>query len=117
MQPTQAIERERWCEYLDGVTADLFNAPISIEIIDSSMPPMTEANHLALQGVTYDPRCDVFEVEAARGGPHVPSVLRHFVDHPTCITVDGFTPTTILVDGRDGVRTMITIEHSAAFTG
>jgi len=131
MQPTQSLAPERWCEYLERVTEDLFNEPVSIEIVDSlmllddsSMPlddssvsAMLEAKRLALQGLTYDPRNDVFEVEAARGGPHVPSVLRHFVDHPSSIAVDGFAPTTIVVDGRDGARTVITIERSPAFSG
>ena len=50
----------------------------------------------------------------ARGGPHLPSVLRHLVDHPARVAVDNHTmlaPMTIAVDGSDGVRTMIRIEH------
>ncbi len=117
MHPTQELAPDRWTAYLNGISEDLRNEPVTIEIIEGSLPPMMEASRLALQGLAYDARDDVFEVEAAQGGPHIPSVLRHFVDHPTRIAVDGFTPTTIVVDGRDGVRTVITIEHPPAFSG
>jgi len=50
----------------------------------------------------------------------VPSVLRHLVDHPTRIVVYSWTslaPTKIVVEGRDGVRAVITIGPAAAFAG
>jgi hypothetical protein len=75
---------------------------------------------MALQAVGYDRRDDVFEVAAARGGPHLPSVLRHMVDHPERIVVDSWTllaPMTISVDGRDGVRTVIKIADQPEFGG
>ena len=47
-----------------------------------------------------------------------PGVLRHQVDRPRRIEVDSHTllaPMTIAVDGRDGKRTLITIESEPDF--
>ena len=51
-------------------------------------------------------------------GSHLPSVLRHLVDHPAGIAVDNHTllaPLTIVVDGRDGERTVIAIQAEGEF--
>jgi Family of unknown function (DUF5335) len=118
--PTREIAQEAWAEYLDAVSRELLNARVSIEIVPRSASPVTQASQLALQAVGYDKRDDVFEVAAARGGPRLPSVLRHMVDHPQRIVVDSSTllaPMTIAVDGSDGVRTVIRIAHEPDFSG
>jgi hypothetical protein len=114
MTPTRELASETWSEYFDALGRELLNAPTSIEVVDSAGQPTVEAIRLALHSLTYDRRDDVFEVAVARGGPHLPSVLRHMVDHPARVAVDNhtmLTPMTIAVDGPDGVRTMIKIEH------
>lgn len=114
------LEPETWSEYLDAVSKELLNASISIEVLAGPRPPVVEAEHLALQAVAYDRRDDVFEVTAARPGPHLPSVLRHMVDHPARVEVDNYTmlaPMTIAVEDQDGVRTVISIEREADSTG
>jgi len=111
---TRELASETWAEYFDALGRELLHAPTSIEVIEPSGPAIVEARHLALHALTYDRRDDVFEVAVAQGGPHLPSVLRHMVDHPARVAVDNHTmlaPMTIAVDGPDGVRTMIRIEH------
>jgi hypothetical protein len=113
MRPTRELTSDTWSEYFDALSREMMNAPTSIEVVDSAGPPTVQARHLALQTLTYDRRGDVFEVAVARGGAHLPSVLRHLVDHPARVAVDNHTmlaPMTIAVDGRDGVRTVIRIE-------
>lgn len=120
MPGTRELTHEAWSEYLDAVSRELLNAPVSIEIIPTSGASMMEAERLALQAVAYDRRDDVFEIAAARGAPHLPGVLRHLVDHPARIAVDSHTllaPISIAVDDADGVRTVITIEREPEFTG
>jgi Family of unknown function (DUF5335) len=120
MEATRELAPEAWSEYLDAVSKELLNADISIEIMPSPDQSLLQAKHLALQAVGYDRRDDVFEVAAARGGPHLPSMLRHLVDHPERIVVDSWTllaPMTIAVDGRDGVRTVVRIAREADFSG
>ncbi|MFZ0975382.1 MAG: DUF5335 family protein [Solirubrobacteraceae bacterium] len=117
---TRELASETWAEYFDALSRELFHAPTSIEVVDSSGPANVEAKHLALHALTYDHRDDVFEVAVARGGPHLSAVLRHLVDHPARVAVDNDTmlaPMTIAVDGRDGIRTMIRIEHDPDFGG
>ena len=114
MTATRELVHEAWSEYLEAVSKELLNAQVSIEFIAALGPPAVQAECLALQAVTYDSRQDVFEVAAARGGRRPPRVLRHLVDHPARIEVDSYTllaPMTISVDGRDGGRTVITIER------
>ncbi len=118
--PTRELTRDVWCEYLDAVSKELSRAPVSIEICAPSCPPAVQAAHLTLKTITYDRRNDLLEIAAARGGPHLPSVLRHTVDHPARIEVDSDTllaPMTIAVDGPDRVRTVITIEREPEFSG
>jgi hypothetical protein len=120
MQATRELSPEAWSEYLDALSRELLNAPVSIEIIPTPEAPVMEAERLALQALAYDRRDDVFEVTAARGTPHLPAVLRHLVDRPARIAVDSQTmlaPMSIAVDDRDGVRTVITTEREPEFSG
>ena len=111
---TRELASETWAEYFDALGRELLHAPTSIEVGDPCGPATVEAKHLALHALTYDRRDDVFEVAVARGGPHLPGVLRHLVDRPARVAVDNHTmlaPMTIAVDGRDGIRTTIRIEY------
>ncbi len=120
MTAQRELAQEAWSEYLDAVSKELLNADVSIEIFQGAQPGLIEARRLALQAVAYDRRDDVFEVTAARGGPRLPSILRHMVDHPERIIVDSWTllaPMTIAVDGRDGVRTVVKIAAQPEFSG
>jgi Family of unknown function (DUF5335) len=120
MELPRELAYETWAEYFDAVSRELLNAPVSIHIAEAGGRPRLEAERLALQNLTYDRRDDVFEVAAARGGPHLPSVLRHMVDHPQRVAVDSrvmLAPMTISVDGRDGVRTVIAIARDPDITG
>lgn len=114
MHYAHELQRETWAEYLDALSRELLNAPVSIEIREVEGPPLCEATRLTLQTLTYDRRDDVFEVAAARGGSHLPSVVRHLVSHPRRMAVDSRTmlaPMTISVEGADGESTVISIEH------
>jgi Family of unknown function (DUF5335) len=120
MTDSRELAYEGWAEYLDAVSRELLNAPVSIHITAPDGPPRVEAERLALQTLTYDRRDDVFEVAAARAGPHLPSVLRHVVDRPRRVAVDTrvmLAPMTISVDGRDGARTVIRIARDPEITG
>jgi hypothetical protein len=112
MDDMRELAHENWSEYLDALSKELLHAPVSIEVTEAHGPPVRQAKRMALHTLTYDHRDDVFEVAAAQGGPHLPSVIRHFVDHPRRVSVDSHTllaPMTISVDGRNGARTVIRI--------
>ena len=117
---TRELASETWAEYFDALSRELRHAPTSIEVADPSGPANVEVRDLALHALTYDRRDDVFEVAVARGGRHLPGVVRHLVDHPARVAVDNRTmlaPMTIAVDGRDGTRTMIRIEPAPEVGG
>ena len=120
MYANHELARESWTRFLDEVSMELFNAEVSVEIIGAPGASQREVDGLALQALGYDGRDDIFEVAAARGAAHLPSVVRHVVDRPERIAVDsakGMAPTRITVDGRDGVRTVVRISRPADFSG
>jgi hypothetical protein len=118
MDTTCELPPDTWSRYFDEVGRELMNADVSIEIITAGEGRL-EAADLALQALSYDGRDDVFEVSVAHGAAHLPSVLRHLVDHPQRITVDStaMAPTRIVVDDRHGARTVVRVERPAAFVG
>ena len=118
MDTTCELSPDTWSRYFEEVGSELMNVNVSIEIITAGERQL-EARNLALQALSYDRRDDVFEVSAAHGSAHLPSVLRHLVDHPQRITVNStaMAPTCITVDDQEGVRTVVTIEPSVAFGG
>ncbi len=120
---TRELPRDSWAAYLEQLTIELHNMPVTIVVADPRMEetvPGVEARHMALQTLAYDRRADVFEVSAAQGGPHLPTVLRHLVDHPKRIEVDGpvaITPRMISVLGQADVQTVVRISPEGAFSG
>ena len=120
---TRELPRNTWAAYLEQLTIELRNVPVTIEVTSPQEEDAStgrEATHMALQALAYDQRDDVFEVAAAHGGPHLPTVLRHLVDHPARIEVDGpvaITPRYIAVLGEAGVRTVVRISPEGEFSG
>jgi hypothetical protein len=114
------LASESWSEYFDALGRELRHAPTTIELVDPCGPTSVLARHLGLHALTYDRRDDVFEVAVARDGPHLPGVFRHLVDHPAQVVVDSDTmlaPMTIAVEGLDGLRTIVRIEHDSSVDG
>lgn len=119
MPEARELAQEGWSEYLNAVSLELLNEPVSIEITPAAHLSDIESEHLALQTLAYDARNDVFEVAAAQGAVRPPGLLRHLVDHPTRIAVDSDTllpPMTIAVDAAEGGRTVIRIARRPEYT-
>jgi hypothetical protein len=120
MSGPRELAREAWSEYLDALSRELLNAPVSIEITEGAGPTMIEDDRLALQNLLYDRDEDVFLLAAARGGERTPSVVRHLVDQPRRVAVDTeamLAPLTLSVDGGDGARTIIRVAREADISG
>ncbi len=119
-QATYELARERWPHYLDELSKALLHEPVSIEIIGDPTHPIVQASHLALLALTYDRHDDAIEISVARGGPHLPGVLRHLIEHPARVCLDSHwmqAPITIAIDGSDNVRTVVAIGHEPQITG
>lgn len=123
MHRTQELPRDSWAAYLQQVTDELANVPVTVEVTEPEQSPAVEARRMALQALTYDTRADAFELTAATGGPHLPALLRHMVEHPARIEADSIespatlTPSVIVVVDQAGVRTVVQIAAEAAFSG
>ena len=120
MEAMRELQRDRWVQYLQDVTGELRNVAVVIEVAAPGKDTRVEARRMPLLALAYDQRDDVFEVAAANGGPHLPAVLRHMVDHPVRIEVDSpaaDNPTMISVTAEDGARTTVRIVPEGAFAG
>ena len=112
------IERADWGSYLADVSAELPDAPVTMDVgqEDASI----EADRMLLQTVTYDRRVDGIEIALAKAGPHFPDMVRHRISHPRRVCVDsprGVLPSTITIDDEDGIRTRLRLGQTPAFAG
>ena len=119
VQFTRELDKAQWARFLDDVSEELPLSGVRIDILSPELGDEVEAVGLLLQGMSYDPRRDVFEVVAGRGAPTGPMLLHHRVDHPRHIWIDsraGILPSTIAVDDETGVRTLVRITQASPLT-
>jgi hypothetical protein len=56
MQAARQLAPEAWSEYLDAVSKELLNAPVSIEIIATPEPPVAQREAIPAAPVFLPPR-------------------------------------------------------------
>jgi hypothetical protein len=78
--PLNRIEKSQWQPFFDRVSAALGAKSVDIDITAPGIGSGTEARHLALTGVSYDGKDDLFAVIAED--------LEHNIAHPREIRVD-----------------------------
>ena len=62
---TRTIPREHWQRYLDDVSQHLRGQQVQIEIAGLDIGDQIAADWIPLNGLTYDPRSDLVEVQTA----------------------------------------------------
>ena len=112
-QITQEIPRDAWRSYFDDLSRTLGTVEATLEVDGPLIGAQTEAEHLALTGVTYDAGDDIFVIglEAPGGGPEE---LQRIIDHPRRIFVEGAFPDegmVIAIEDAEGSRTILTLER------
>ena len=99
------LDREDWAAYFDGISKTLGTKNVTIEVAPLGIGHQMEAKSLALGGLTYDRKSDLFEVQTPD--------LDHLIHGPTVIYVDESTSgvTSVEVVDRDGTKQIIILSE------
>ena len=105
---TQSLDHASWQGYFDDVSKSLPAASVDVIVTGLDLGAQTEAEHLPLVGLTYDPRDDAFEI-AMRD-------LSHRISRPRAIHVerDAQGLTAIEVVDRDGYKHLVQLTRALA---
>jgi uncharacterized protein DUF5335 len=116
MTGTTMRERSAWKTALDRLTADHADDDVTIEVIDPTIGPQTQAERLPFYYLTYDPKDDVVIVAVGGRTTRYPVVLRHMIVHPTEVDIasEDMPRATVRVVESDGTATLVTFHPEAA---
>jgi Family of unknown function (DUF5335) len=78
--PLNRIDKPQWQPFFDRVSKALGAKSVDIDIIAPTIHDQAEARHLALTGLSYDSKGDLFAV--------IGEELEHNIAHPREIRVD-----------------------------
>jgi hypothetical protein len=81
------LEKPRWANYFATITEALQGKRAEIEVAGLDLGDQIEAEHIVLNGVTYDHKDDTLYIYAADAG----SDLDHAIAHPREIVVSSRT--------------------------
>ena len=99
------LDKKDWAAYFDGISKTLGAKNVTIEVAPLGIRPQMEAKSLALNGLVYDGKSDLFEVQTAD--------LDHLIHGPTEIYVDEWDSavTSVEVIDRDGTKQIIILSE------
>lgn len=102
---SQSLPREAWQTYCDRISKGLANERAELEVISLELGDQIPDEWVALQGLVYDPKSDVFEI--------VLEGLDHLINHPREVYVDegptGLEMMEIL--GGDGTKQILKLKR------
>ena len=106
MMKTKKIEKTQWESYFDSITNFLKGKVATIDVTSLDIGDQLQANEVALFGLTYDPKNDLFEVSLEG--------LDHLILQPKEIYVlngeDGIEAIEIVTN--KGVKQVITLKQA-----
>jgi hypothetical protein len=99
------LDKKDWAAYFDGLSKTLGAKNVTIELAPLGIGPEMEAKSLALGGLVYDGKSDLFEVQTED--------LDHLIHGPTEIYVDEWegAVTSVEVIDRDGTKQIIILSE------
>ena len=77
--PTRKLQRNEWQHYFDQASRRLPAASVDVEVSGLDLGAQVEAEHLPLEGFSYDPKDDAFYI--------ICEGLKHKIHHPRSISV------------------------------
>jgi hypothetical protein len=107
------LAKDEWQSHLDDLFEKFDGATVTIEEIDDAVGQADSLTDVSLALIEYDPKDDVFMVEAARGGSET---LRRMIPHPVQIIGDlepGDYERTIEVQTAGGAITRVHIHRES----
>jgi hypothetical protein len=116
MQGARELEQDEWGPYFDELNKRIergLDLEASIEIAGPDVDG-TEAEHLPLDGITWEDGDDEIAIGLGGRGARYPAALWHFVDDPVRVWVredeDG-VPTAIGIESEDETYTFIRLRR------
>lgn len=105
---TQPLQRDRWQSYFDRVSRHLGGEQVEIETAGLGLGNQINQEWILLNGLTYDPKDDVFEV--------VTDNIDHLIQHPKDIYIDeaGTALRSVEVIDADGNRQVVRLREPIA---
>jgi hypothetical protein len=99
------LDRADWGRYFDNISRALGTKDVTIEVAPLGIGPQMEAKTLALRGLVYDRKSDVFEIQTAS--------LDHMISQPTEIWVDESADeiTSVEVVDKEGTKQIVILSE------
>jgi hypothetical protein len=105
---TISLEKERWQSYFDNFSKVFEPAAASLEIVSIDVGDQPEVSSLTLNGVTYDPRNDVLELQL---GDQVDHLIQQPKEVYVTETDDGFASMEVV--DKEGAKHILTVKAQA----
>jgi hypothetical protein len=107
------LDQGDWSPYFDGINnrveggADI---DVTVEVVSDEVRG-TEAEHLPLDGITWEDEDDEIAIGLGGRGQRYPAALWHFVDEPRKVWVqeESDRPTALTIESEDGTRTLVSL--------
>ena len=101
MTKTRELPREEWAELLDKISRHGAGRDVMVEVDALAIGAQIEAEHVALLGLSYDPKDDAVQVM-------LPGI-EHQIEKPVSIYVayEGVAITAIEIVGTDGAHHIV----------
>ena len=101
---TFSLDKERWQSYFDNFSKVFEPASASLEVASKTMGDQPEAKNLTLNGIAYDPKDDVLELQLG-------DQVDHLIHGPQAIHVtendDGLASMEVV--DKDGAKHILTL--------
>lgn len=106
---THSLQRSEWKPYFDAVSRLLVGMQAEVEVAGLKLGDQIEQEWSLLNGLSYDPNDDVFEVA-------IEDQLDHLIPHPREITVDeaGVTLRSVDILDADGNHQILKLKEPLA---
>ncbi len=104
------LERSEWERYFDNISKHLKGVEGQLEMISEEMGDQVEVEWTFVEGLSYDPKDDVFEIQFSEGKHD------HLVHKPVDIYVDeqGGVLNSVEVVKEDGTRMVLKLKPAPA---
>jgi hypothetical protein len=117
IETARELERSEWGSYFDDLNKRIergLNLDASIDIAGEDVDG-TEAEHLPLDGITYEDGDDEIAIGLGGRGARYPAALWHFADDPVHVWVheQDDVPTGIGIESEDGTYTFIRLRPAS----
>jgi hypothetical protein len=114
----RTLDRSEWSSYFDRIDKEIeqgLQLDAAIEVTSEAIDG-TEADPLPLDSITYEDGDDQIAIGLGGRGRRFPTVLWHYVDHPTTVWVreDGALPAAIGIESGDDEHpyTFVRLQHA-----